>query len=156
MKKQNSEDKDASPQEDVYSQYAEYEKKKELELKAAGSSSVVEDLKRQVEWIDSEIRKIQLDSSGLNKKMVQSIANDINITLKTIGNIDETAKDILEHQDKIRDSIQILENQNRLDEARNIRDMALLKFYKFFEKTITMHTVLRNELEQLQSKIRQA
>lgn len=122
---------------------------KELDV-IENMQGVIDEMRKRLDNMQSGIQKSQ---DAVSRKTLMSIVDNINISIKFINEIDKTAQEIISKEDELRIIILKLENQNRLDEANNLKDMALLKFYKFFERVITEHSLLRNEFMQLQKKV---
>lgn len=117
---------------------------------------VIGDIRQRINNINMQLVELQKNKDAVSKKVLLEIADNINTSLGFINEIDRTAQEVVSKEDEIKEVILKLTNQNRLDEANNIKDMALMKYYRFFEKVVSEHRLLRNELMQLQNKIRQS
>lgn len=109
---------------------------------------------KDISELKKQIKDLQQKQHGIPKQVLLGISDNINITLHRIGTIEAQAKDIQEHEQEINKTIIQLENENRLWEADNIRDLERTKLKRFVSLIPVEFSMLRNELEQLQSKIR--
>ncbi len=114
----------------------------------------IEHYRVRLENVDKEIEQLKRKSNNIPKEVLMSVAGDINKTLQLIGEVDDDIHKVLDAKDDFFKAIDNLDYQNRLDESRSLTLLKLNMFYNLIGKSSILNLNLRNELEQLQSKIR--
>jgi len=144
-------------------QLYEYQKQQEKEEFArakaesptpdAAKVQMLDMMQKQIDSLHREVSLLKQSSDSLSKKEIISIAENINRTLRLVGEIDELGKMILDRKEKLMNDFQRLKNNNYLDELATQKDLVISLMFGFIEKSNVLYLALRNELGQLQSKI---
>ena len=130
------------------------EKVQQSEEKVRDSSDALVSLQQEVDDLKQKFKDMNSRNGTLSKKEIDSIVHDINVTLATIGKIDSEIKDLLDKREAFFLAIDQCEVKNRFDEMKNLNHLMHTRNFEVHHRTHTIHVSLRNEIEQLQSKIR--